>query len=320
MSTKEQSKINTFGKVAVLYGGTSAERDISLQSGQAVLQALLETGIDAVALDARDDIVANLKNVDRVFIALHGRGGEDGSMQGLLEVLGLPYTGSGVMASALSMDKVRCKYLWLGEKLPTPGFMVIESAHQLASLEKIKKFPVMVKPAREGSSVGISKVDNAKDLESAVRLALQYDVALVEEYIQGSEYTVAILGDTVLPPIRLDTPRSFYDFQAKYLSDETRYTCPCGLNPPDEQRLKDLAFAAFKSVGASGWGRVDVMRDKNGMFYLLEINTVPGMTSHSLVPMAAKHHGLTFNQLVIAILQSSCVNKENYTVMDVPTC
>lgn len=317
---KKQSDIEAFGKVAVLYGGKSAERDISLESGQAVLQALLAEGVDAVGLDARDDIVARLQAFDRVFIALHGRGGEDGSMQGLLEVLGIPYTGSGVMASALSMDKVRCKYLWLGENLSTPNFMVIENTRQLSSLEKITKFPVMVKPAREGSSVGISKVENAKDLEAAVRLALQYDVALIEEYIQGSEYTVAILGDTVLPPIRLDTPRSFYDYQAKYLSDETTYTCPCGLAPEDEQHLKDLAFAAFKSVGASGWGRVDVMRDKTGAFYLLEINTVPGMTSHSLVPMAAKHHGLSFNQLVLAILQSSFINKENYTAMDVSTC
>ncbi len=303
---KTQSDINPLGKVAVLYGGNSAERDISLQSGHAVLKALLEEGVDAEGLDPKDEFLSKLRKFDRVFIALHGRGGEDGTMQGLLEILKIPYTGSGVLASALAMDKVRCKQLWMGANLSTPDFWVIENASQLSVIETIKKFPVMVKPAREGSSVGISKADNADELVEAVKLALQYDLALIEQYIEGSEYTVAILGDAVLPPIRLDTPRTFYDYQAKYCSDDTSYICPCGLSEQDELQLKDLALQAFKSVGASGWGRVDVMRDAKGRFYLLELNTVPGMTSHSLVPMAAKQYGLSFNQLVLAIVNLSC--------------
>jgi D-alanine-D-alanine ligase len=294
-----------FGKVAVLYGGDSAERDISLQSGEAVLRALKEESIAAEGIDCRGNFLPKLAGFDRVFIALHGRGGEDGTLQGALEVIGIPYTGSGVLASALAMDKVLCKQLWEGVRLPTPEFVVVKEKAQLSKLEELERFPVMVKPAREGSSVGMSKVDTANDLNQAVSLALQYDAALVERYIQGEEYTVAILNDKVLPPVRLKTPRDFYDYEAKYQSQDTEYKCPCGLGSEDEEALKTLAYEAYKSVSASGWGRVDVMRDAAGKFYLLEINTVPGMTSHSLVPMAAKQGGISFNQLVMEILASS---------------
>ncbi len=303
MSKSNESE--KFGKVAVLYGGDSAERDISLQSGESVLHALREECIAAEGVDCRGNYLQKLAEFDRVFIALHGRGGEDGTLQGALEVLRIPYTGSGVLASALAMDKVLCKQLWEGVNLPTPEFLVVTESEQLTKLNKVENFPVMVKPAREGSSVGMSKVDTAGDLKQAVSLALQYDIALVERYIQGEEYTVAILGDKVLPPVRLKTPRDFYDYEAKYQSQDTEYRCPCGLDPDDEAALKTLAYEAYKSVSASGWGRVDVMRDAAGRFYLLEINTVPGMTSHSLVPMAAKQGGISFNRLVMEILESS---------------
>lgn len=293
------------GKIAVVYGGDSAERDISLQSGESVLHALREEGVTAEGIDCRGNYLQKLAEFDRVFIALHGRGGEDGTLQGALEVLRIPYTGSGVLASALAMDKVLCKQLWEGVRLPTPEFVVVRESEQLTKLNEVENFPVMVKPAREGSSVGMSKVDTVGDLKQAVSLALQYDVALVERYIQGEEYTVAILGNTVLPPVRLKTPRDFYDYEAKYQSKDTEYLCPCGLDPENEAALKKLAYEAYKSVSASGWGRVDVMRDRAGKFYLLEINTVPGMTSHSLVPMAAKQGGISFNQLVVEILKSS---------------
>ena len=297
--------LKKFGKVAVLYGGDSAERDISLQSGEAVLHALKEEGVAAAGIDCSGNFLQKLEGFDRVFIALHGRGGEDGTLQGALEVLGIPYTGSGVLASALAMDKVLCKQLWEGVRLATPGFLVVKGGEQLTKLNEVENFPVMVKPAREGSSVGMSKVDATGDLKQAVSLALQYDIALVERYIQGEEYTVAILGNKVLPPVRLKTPRDFYDYEAKYQSQDTEYKCPCGLGPEEEAALKTLAYEAYKSVSASGWGRVDVMRDTAGKFYLLEINTVPGMTNHSLVPMAAKQGGISFNQLVMEILESS---------------
>ena len=295
----------SFGNVAVLYGGESAEREISLQSGQAILSALQAKGVSAQGLDCSGDYLPELEGYDRVFIALHGRGGEDGTLQGALEVLGIPYTGSGVLASALAMDKVRCKFLWEGMGLPTPPFMVVQNTEQLSKTVAVEGFPVMVKPAREGSSVGMSKVNTAGELNEAVSLALQYDAALIEQYIEGEEYTVAILGDTVLPPVRLETPRDFYDYEAKYHATDTQYKCPCGLNAEDENTLKTLAHDAYKSLGTFGWGRIDVMRDAAGRFYLLEVNTVPGMTSHSLVPMAAKQGGISFNELVVTILESS---------------
>ena len=307
----EMHKVSTYNakveieKVAVLFGGNSAEREISLQSGQAVLEALHHEGVKAEAIDATGGFLSKLEGFSHVFIALHGRGGEDGTLQGALEILNIPYTGSGVLASALAMDKVRCKQLWQGLNLPTPSFSVIENEGYMHLLEGIDSFPVMVKPAREGSSVGMSRVECAEDLHAAVKLALKYDVVLIEQYITGEEYTVAIVGDEVLPAILLETSRDFYDYTAKYQADDTVYTCPCGLSESDENKLKKIAQDAFRSVGGNGWGRIDFMRDKDGQFYLLEVNTVPGMTSHSLVPMAAKEAGLSFSQLVMKILELS---------------
>ncbi len=296
-----------FGKVAVLLGGTSAEREVSLKSGQAVLDALRSRGVDAHALDACERVIENLKagGFDRAFIALHGRGGEDGVIQGALELIGLPYTGSGVLASALGMDKQRTKQLWLGAGLPTPDFRVLHAEEDALAAGKALALPLMVKPALEGSSIGMSKVHRAEDLPAAFRKAQGFGPVLAEQFIHGEEYTVAVLGDEALPPIRLETTHDFYDFDAKYVANDTRYICPCGLNTADEAELKALALAAFRAVGACGWGRVDVMRDAQGRFWLLEINTVPGMTDHSLVPMAARAAGIDFAELVWRILALS---------------
>ncbi|MCC8381181.1 MULTISPECIES: D-alanine--D-alanine ligase [unclassified Xenorhabdus] len=300
-------------KVAVLLGGTSAEREVSLQSGQAVVAGLKEAGINAHSVDTKYFDVTKLKEegFSKVFIALHGRGGEDGTVQGVLEFLQLPYTGSGVMASALSMDKLRTKQLWQGAKLPVSPYVVINS-HQFEQLNdfQIKEYvqelglPLMVKPNLEGSSVGMTKVNDYSDLRGALELAFQYDqIILVEKWMFGPEYTVAFLGDEVLPSIRIQAPEVFYDYDAKYISNETKYFCPSGLSAEKEQELADLALRAYKIVGCSGWGRVDIMDDGNGNFYLLEVNTSPGMTSHSLVPQAARQTGLSFSQLVARILE-----------------
>ncbi|MCC8366722.1 D-alanine--D-alanine ligase [Xenorhabdus sp. PB61.4] len=300
-------------KVAVLLGGTSAEREVSLQSGQAVVAGLKEAGINAHSVDTKYFDVTKLKEegFSKVFIALHGRGGEDGTVQGVLEFLQLPYTGSGVMASALSMDKLRTKQLWQGAKLPVSPYVVINS-HQFEQLNdfQIKEYvqelglPLMVKPNLEGSSVGMTKVNDYSELRGALELALQYDqIILVEKWMFGPEYTVAFLGDEVLPSIRIQAPEVFYDYDAKYISNETKYFCPSGLSAEKEQELADLALRAYKIVGCSGWGRVDIMDDGNGNFYLLEVNTSPGMTSHSLVPQAARQTGLSFSQLVARILE-----------------
>ncbi len=300
-------KAADFGRVAVLLGGTSAEREVSLKSGRAVLEALLSKGVDAHAVDACVHVVEHLKagGYDRAFIALHGRGGEDGVIQGALELIGLPYTGSGVLASALGMDKLRTKQLWLGAGLPTPAFRVLHSADDAVSAGRELALPLMVKPALEGSSIGMSKVHRAEDLPAAFAQASGFGPVLAEQFIHGEEYTVAILGEQALPPIRLETPHDFYDFDAKYLANDTRYLCPCGLSPEDEATLQRLALDAFRAVGAEGWGRVDVMRDADGQFWLLEINTVPGMTDHSLVPMAARATGMDFAELVWRILSLS---------------
>ncbi|PHM65177.1 hypothetical protein Xsto_02326 [Xenorhabdus stockiae] len=300
-------------KVAVLLGGTSAEREVSLQSGQAVVAGLKEAGINAHSVDTKYFDVTKLKEegFSKVFIALHGRGGEDGTVQGVLEFLQLPYTGSGVMASALSMDKLRTKQLWQGAKLPVSPYVVINS-HQFEQLNdfQIKEYvqelglPLMVKPNLEGSSVGMTKVNDYSELRGALELAFQYDqIILVEKWMFGPEYTVAFLGDEVLPSIRIQAPEVFYDYDAKYISNETKYFCPSGLSAEKEQELADLALRAYKIVGCSGWGRVDIMDDGNGNFYLLEVNTSPGMTSHSLVPQAARQTGLSFSQLVARILE-----------------
>lgn len=298
-----------FGKVAVLLGGTSAEREVSLKSGHAVLDALRSKGVDAHALDACEHVVEHLKagGYDRAFVVLHGRGGEDGVIQGAMELIGLPYTGSGVLASALGMDKLRSKQLWMGAGLPTPAFRVLREAEDALRAGQDLGLPLMIKPALEGSSIGMSKVHRLEDLPAAFEQASAFGPVMAEQFISGEEYTVAILGEEALPPIRLETPHDFYDFDAKYLANDTRYICPCGLSFADEDRLKRLALDAFRVVGASGWGRVDVMRDAEGRFWLLEINTVPGMTDHSLVPMAARAAGMTFDELVLAILEQARV-------------
>lgn len=299
-------------KVAVLLGGTSAEREVSLLSGQAVLAGLKEAGIDAHGIDTKDFPVAQLKEqgFDKVFIALHGRGGEDGTLQGMLEFLQLPYTGSGVMASALTMDKLRTKLVWQASGLPISPYVALNrqqfetlSPEELAACIAKLGLPLIVKPSHEGSSVGMSKVDHASQLNTALVEAFRHDTdVLIEKWLSGPEFTVAILGDDVLPSIRIQAPGVFYDYDAKYLSDETQYFCPSGLSAELEQQLAALSLQAYQALGCSGWGRVDVMQDSDGSFYLLEVNTSPGMTSHSLVPMAARQYGLSFSQLVARIL------------------
>ena len=307
MSTMANNAPHQFGKVAVLMGGLSAERDISLLTGEAVLAGLLEKGVDAHAIDVDKNVIEKITagNYDRVFIALHGRGGEDGQIQGVLETLGLPYTGSKILGSALSMDKLRCKQLWKSLDLATPAWKVLASNDDLQSVHELT-LPVMIKPVHEGSSIGMSKVDHADDLETAWNDAIKYDDSVIaEEFIKGDEYTVAILAGDALPVIKLETDNDFYDFNAKYKSESTRYLCPCGLSEQDEQQIQALAVKAFNAAGASGWGRVDLMRDAQGGFWLIEVNTVPGMTSHSLVPMAAQAAGIGFADLVSNILETS---------------
>ena len=300
-----------YGKVAVLMGGCSAEREISLRSGTAVLRALQAAGVDAHAVDTADkDLLDQLVKGDfnRAFIALHGRGGEDGVVQGLLQSIGLPYTGSGVLGSALGMDKLRTKQVWHSAGLPTPDFTVLSSAADAALAKHKLQYPVMVKPSHEGSSIGITKVDEADGLMAAWRLAAQYDDSvLVEQWIEGMEYTAGILGDEVLPLICLQTPNAFYDYAAKYEADTTRYLIPCGLPAAQEAGLQAMCQAAFAAVGATGWGRVDFMLDDAGKAWLIEVNTVPGLTDHSLVPMAASAKGIDFSQLVCRILDASLV-------------
>ncbi|MDN4503861.1 D-alanine--D-alanine ligase [Alteromonadaceae bacterium BrNp21-10] len=310
------SNLQHYGKVAVMFGGHSAEREVSLRSGLAVLDALQQAGVDAIKFDPQEQALLELptQQFDRVLIMLHGRGGEDGSMQGALQQLNIPYTGSGVLGSALAMDKVRTKGIFQSLGLPTAKYQVVEkSGFDAGSCEGIMaEFggAIMVKPAQEGSSIGMAKVNNSAQLLSAIKDAFNYDnEVLLEQYIVGSEYTVSILQDRALPSIRMSTPREFYDYEAKYQSDSTQYFCPSGASVELEAQLADLAVKAFKAVAASGWGRVDFMCDQQGQLYLLEVNTVPGMTAKSLVPMAAKQAGLSFAQLSLAILDSAGVNK-----------
>ncbi|MCP5427333.1 MAG: D-alanine--D-alanine ligase [Chromatiaceae bacterium] len=294
-----------FGKVAVLMGGRSAERAVSLDGGKAVLASLQRSGVNAVGIDAGADVLAQLQagGFDRVFILLHGRGGEDGVIQGALETLGLPYTGSGVAGSALGMDKYRCKLLWCGLGLPTPPFAMLRGEQDLAAAAALG-FPLMIKPVHEGSSIGMTRVEDAAGLHAAWRAAADYDrEVMAERWVTGAEFTVAILGDEALPAIRLETPHLFYDYDAKYHADTTSYHCPAGLAEDQEMRLRELARAAFKAVGASGWGRVDILVNQDDEPFLIEVNTVPGMTSHSLVPMAARANGVDFDRLVWRILE-----------------
>lgn len=301
-----------YGKVAVLFGGHAAEREVSLKSGETVLNGLLEAGIDAVAFDPKGRSLNELAQmgVDRVFNVLHGRGGEDGTIQGALEFMGLPYTGSGVLGSALAMDKERSKQLFKANGLPTPLFEMVYKHSYQAGIEPelLRRLGgiVFVKPANEGSSIGMNRAENDEQLQQALAQAFDYDDAvIVEAFVDGPEYTVAILHDKALPVIELRTPRTFYDYTAKYQSTTTQYLCPCELDSEDEAQLQQLALKAFAAVGAKGWGRVDAMRDKDGHFYLLEVNTIPGMTAKSLVPMAAKVSGLSQQQLLLEILATS---------------
>lgn len=295
----------SFGKVAVLLGGRSAERDVSLKSGAMVLQALRLRGVDAHPFDPKERSLATLvtEGFERVFIALHGRYGEDGTVQGALELLGLPYTGSGVLASALAMDKWRTKLVWQALGIPTPAHRILEAATDWAAVVAELGLPLMVKPACEGSSIGISKVTSSEQLEPAYHLAARYDaLVLAEQFIDGDELTGAILDDSALPLIRLETPRVFYDYEAKYHASDTRYLVPSGLPQAQEEALQALALQAFRAVGAEGWGRVDLMRNRAGQAFCLEVNTIPGMTDHSLVPMAARARGIAFDELVLRIL------------------
>jgi D-alanine-D-alanine ligase len=297
-----------FGRVAVLLGGTSSEREISLKSGNACLAALLKRGVDAHPFDPKDKPIAELvtRKFDRVFIALHGPGGEDGTLQGALEFLGLPYTGSGVMGSAIGMDKLRTKRLAQAVGIPTTDYMVLRSPADLDNCIERLGLPMIVKPATQGSSVGMTKVEKADQLLGAYQAAamLEPDV-FAEPWITGGEYTVAILQGRALPSIRIETPATFYDYQAKYFRNDTKYSCPSGLSSEAEKHLANLAQATFAAVGAEGWGRADFMMDKAGKPYLLEINTVPGMTDHSLVPMAARALDISFEQLVWQVLETS---------------
>ncbi|MCC5450758.1 D-alanine--D-alanine ligase [Rheinheimera sp. UJ51] len=290
-------------KVAVMFGGSSAEREVSLRSGKAVLASLLDAGVNAFAFDPQQQDLSSL-DADKVFIVLHGRGGEDGVMQGALEQRGLPYTGSGVLGSALAMDKIRCKWLFQAQGLPTAAFAVARpGTEDYAAMLAQLGGKVMVKPANEGSSIGMSVAVTAEELAQAIATAHQYDEeVLVERWIEGREFTIAILNGAVLPIVEMRTPRSFYDYEAKYQANSTEYLCPAPLTAELTQAMQKTALAAFQAVGASGWGRVDLMLDQQGQFYLLEVNTVPGMTEKSLVPMAAKAAGYSFQQLVLAIL------------------
>lgn len=300
--------VKQFGRVAVLYGGQSAEREVSLKSGAAVLAALQQAGVDAHGVDVGSDILQQLATgkFDRVFNILHGRGGEDGCIQGLLEYAGIPYTGSGVLASALAMDKLRTKQVWHALGLPTPQHASLGSSEDCQQAATELGFPLMVKPSQEGSSIGMAKVNNLDELQAAWQRAREFDSnVLVEQYVAGPEFTVAMLDGEILPPIGLVTSHDFYDFNAKYLADDTSYQVPCGLPADKEQELRELTAKACGALGVSGWGRADVMQDQQGNFWLLEVNTVPGMTDHSLVPMAAAAAGISFQQLVLRVLATS---------------
>jgi D-alanine-D-alanine ligase len=297
-----------FGRVAVLLGGTSSEREISLKSGNACLAALAKRGVDAHAFDPKDKPLTELaaRKFDRVFIALHGPGGEDGTLQGALEFLGLPYTGSGVLGSAIGMDKLRTKRLAASVGIPSAEYLVLRGPQDLETCIERLGLPLIVKPATQGSSVGMTKVEKAGDLAAAYQAAALLEPSVfAEQWITGAEYTVALLQSRALPSIRIETPATFYDYQAKYFRNDTKYHCPSGLSVEAEKHLANLALATFAAVGAEGWGRADFMMDKTGRPFLLEINTVPGMTDHSLVPMAARALDIPFEQLVWQVLETS---------------
>ena len=312
-NNQQQQQPQAFGRVAVLFGGKSAEREVSIKSGSAVLAALLRQGVDATAFDPAHQALSSLQEYDRVFIALHGRYGEDGTIQGALELMGIPYTGSNVMASSVGMDKWRTKLLWRALNIATPDFAVVNAQSHFAAIEQTLGLPLFVKPANEGSSIGISKVKKVGDLRAAYELAAKADpLVIAEKFIGGGEYTVGILGDKALPIVKIVPQNEFYDFDAKYLRDDTQYICPCGLSAEKELQIQQEALHAFKAIGCEGWGRVDFLMDdkeinKQQQHYFLELNTSPGMTDHSLVPMAAKAAGISFDELVIRILETAHV-------------
>ena len=302
--------LGKFGKVAVLMGGKSAEREISLMSGNGVLTALRAKGIDAHAFDPaeRDLFELRREGFARCFVALHGRGGEDGTLQGALEVLGVPYTGSGVLGSALAMDKARTKQVWKANELPTPPYETIDAKSDLSGVAARLGLPLVVKPVQEGSSLGITKVRSVGDMDEAYALAVNYDPTVIaERFIDGPEYTASIVNDATLPLIRIEAPEGKYDYQNKYFTDVTKYLCPCGLTAAKEEEIKALALNAFQVVGCTGWGRIDLMLDAQSRPWLLEVNTSPGMTGHSLVPMAAKAVGISYEDLCVKILEGSHV-------------
>jgi D-alanine-D-alanine ligase len=303
-------QMKKFGKVAVLFGGRSAEREVSLKSGAAVLAALQRGGVDAHAFDPAQRDLHNLldERFDRVFIALHGRYGEDGTVQGALELMGIPYTGSGVMASSIAMDKWRTKMIWQAAGLPIPDFMMLNENSDWSAVVARLGLPLFVKPANEGSSVGISKVKRVEDLRTAYLEAAKHDkLVIAESFVGGGEYTAAILNGRALPVIKIEPANEFYDYEAKYLRDDTRYLCPCGLSAEQEAEMQALAQQGFAVIGGQGWGRVDFLRGTDGKAYLLEVNTSPGMTDHSLVPMAARQAGIAFEQLVVQVLEAAHV-------------
>ncbi|WP_330924597.1 D-alanine--D-alanine ligase [Candidatus Sororendozoicomonas aggregata] len=298
--------VKAFGKVAVIHGGCSVEREVSLASGDRIYAALQKRGIDCQLMDAADNLVEALVayKPDRAFIALHGTGGEDGTVQGLLDHMGIVYPGSDVLSSALAMDKYRSKLLWQSVGLPTPAFQLVNSEEDLQHCSAL--LPAFIKPSREGSSVGVTRAESEEELYLAwEKASSHHGPVLVEKLIDGPEYTVAILGGQELPAVRIEVADTFYDYEAKYLSEETKFSVPCGLSPAQEQEMQALALTAFEVLGCSGWGRVDFMRDAYGQFWLLEVNTIPGMTDHSLVPLAANAVGLSFEDLIIAILRTS---------------
>jgi len=300
--------VRALGRVAVFMGGDSAERAVSLKSGTAVLTALQSAGVDAYGVDVRGCLLRTVDHpaFDRVFIALHGRGGEDGTLQAILAQAGIPYTGSEMLASALAMDKLRTKYVFEGCGLPTPKFRAMAGVDEVDDILAGLSLPLSVKPSREGSSIGIRKVTSREELVEAYQEASALDsLVLVEEWVEGPEFTVSLLQDKALPAIGLSTDHVFYDYDAKYVADDTRYRIPCGLSTEAELELQQLALDAFRIIGCRTWGRVDIMQDRDGRFWLLEVNTVPGMTDHSLVPMAAKAAGISFEELVVRILRDT---------------
>ncbi|OHC83419.1 MAG: D-alanine--D-alanine ligase [Sideroxydans sp. RIFOXYD2_FULL_59_7] len=302
--------MNRFGKVAVLLGGRSAEREVSLKSGAAVLAALQRSGVDAHAFDPAERELSELKSekFDRVFVMLHGRGGEDGTVQGALELMGIPYTGSGVMASAIGMDKWRSKMIWQAAGLPIPEYEALTAPTDWDAVAEHLDLPLFMKPASEGSSVGVIKVKTVEELPAAYAEAAKHDkVVIAESFMSGGEYTVAILNGKALPAIKIEPANEFYDYEAKYLRDDTRYLCPCGLDAEQEADMQHMAQLGFQMIGGQGWGRVDFLRGEDGKMYLLEANTAPGMTDHSLVPMAARQAGIAFDELVVRILEGAHV-------------